>query len=199
MEIRMARFLSLFSVLIVATTLQLHPLSAQATESKLRLWGAAGAHIHSGGSGPTTQLTLRYQLLEYLVMDATGRSGTVLINRDGQDPYFAALLIGAGVSTGRLLHNWELRLTPRFMHVHHAPGQSWLDTPGANLSGDSSGSVVHRSGAELAMGVTFPATGAIGPYRLLWSAELNAGLLPSSEEMARSIGFLIALSLARRD
>lgn len=198
----MNRPFPLLCVLFVTAALLLASVPGQANEnvrnSNLRVWAGAGVHTYSSGSGPTGQLTLRYSPFEHLVVDVTGRSGAVLNHFDGRDTYFGTLLLGAGLSSGMSRQGWQVRLVPRLMHVHHATGASWLDTPGANVAGDSSGGVLHRSGAELGLGVTSPPFGSLGQYSLIWDAEINAGVLPASLEMRRSLGVLFGVSLTKR-
>jgi hypothetical protein len=173
------------------------PAIAAADEdaAPLRLFVESGFQMQSGGASPLGQLTGRYRFAEQWHVAIIGKSGAVLSELSGGDQLFVGLGVGPGFSTGEDLDGWELRVSPRFTHIHHATFRSWGDTPISNVAGDSDGGVSHRSGAELALGVNGPQFGRLGDLRFLWSVDALASYLPSSAPMRFGVGAVFGLSL----
>jgi hypothetical protein len=185
-------FIVVLAVLSMGTATQ---ATASEDPEPFRLYADVGVQGFSGGIGSVSQLTGRYRFARHWYMDIVGRSGTVFAGSASADQFYFAMGVGPGFSTGEELDGWEFRASPRVTHVHHASFDSWGETPWSNLAGDSNGGVRHRSGAELAVGVSGPQFGRIGDLRFLWSADVMAGVLPSSEEMKFGAGALLGLSL----
>lgn len=169
--------------------------AADEDPTPLRLYAESGFQMQSGGASPLGQITGRYRFAEHWYVDVIGKSGAVLTDLSADDQLYLGLGVGPGLSTGEDLDGWELRVSPRFTHIHHATFGSWGDTPFANLAGDSNGGVSHRSGAELAVGVNGPQLGQLGDLRFLWSADAIANYLPSSEPMRFGLGAVLGLSV----
>ncbi len=169
--------------------------AADAPDAPFRLYVESGFQMQSGGASPLGQVTGRYRFAEHWYVDVIGKSGAVLSDLSADDQLFLGLGAGPGFSTGEDLDGWELRVSPRLTHIHHATFGSWGDTPFANLAGDSNGGVSHRSGAELAVGVNGPQFGQWGDLSFLWSADAIANYLPSSEAMRFGVGAVLGLSV----
>ena len=111
------------------------------------------------------------------------------------DELYLALGAGVGFEGGAALDAWSPRAALRFTHVHHAPLESWGDTPFSNVAGDSSGGVRHRSGAEAAVGLVAPSITDLWGQALRWELELSGGVLPSSSHFAWTTALVVGLSL----
>jgi hypothetical protein len=164
----------------------------------LRLYTEVGVQAHAGGAGPLGQLTARFRFADHWYIDAVGKSGAVFDGLSSDDQLFLGLAVGPGWSSGEDRLGWELRVSPRLTHIHHASFASWSDTPGSNLAGDSNGGVSHRSGAELAVGVSGPELFRLGDSGVLWSVDVLGNYLPSSEPMEFGAGVVFGLSLTSR-
>ena len=166
------------------TTLSFHP--------------GLGVIAYSGGIASTSRLTARLRLRDHFFVDIVGKSGQLFAEDNLPNHLYLALGVGPGLSTGPGLDRWEVRLSPRFTHVHHASTDSWRATPFKNLTGDSGGGVEHRSGIELALGVTSPAKGSLRNVQMIWSADLLLNHLPSSDPMRNGVGAMISATFTRQ-
>lgn len=160
-------------------------------------WAAGIAlrpEIASKGDGLGFQSIFRWRFARNFGLDTVGRS-TLSTARDPGIPDQFYLALGAGVAwfEREYVNQWSWRAAARLTHVHHAPRESWEDTPGLNLAGDSGGGVQHRSGAELAVGVTAPSLTRLWGESLRWEVELQAGALPSSTHFEWTGGLALAL------
>ncbi|MCA9539807.1 MAG: hypothetical protein KC620_13010, partial [Myxococcales bacterium] len=107
-------------------------------------------------TGMGGQVHFRYRPLAALTIDGLTRSLVAFGDGDTDDHLAISLGAGAAWTPVADLDAWAPRLGARFTHVHHATLASWEDTPFANLAGDSSGGVRHRSGVEAAVGLMAP-------------------------------------------
>lgn len=172
---------------------------AEQKQRQFRLYSGMVVQRHSGGLTPSGHLVARFRLTEQWFVDVVGTSGAVLDNFDGGDQFFLGLAAGPGFSTGEKPAGWELRISPRLTHIHHASFRSWGDTPAANLAGDSNGGLQHRTGAQLAVGLAGPDINLmIWDLAVLWDVEILADVLPNSPEMGLGAGFGFNFSLRRR-
>jgi hypothetical protein len=190
----------LFFVAAISSCIIFSGATAQAEqeESKLRIYPGFGVQRHSEGWTPRGHLVGRYRFHQRWFVDIVGSTGAVLNNLDGGDQFFVSLAAGPGFSTGENPAGWELRISPRFTHVHHATFSSWADTPGSNIAGDSNGGVHHRTGAQLALGVAGPDLNIFQTLAICWGTEVLADYLPNSSEMAMGAGLMVNFSLRRR-
>jgi len=192
--LRRAAFLLLFALL---------PLGAHAAEpARLRgPWTLAYGlrpELSAQGGGLGTQAAYRYRFAYGLAFDAVGRGGISRARVDaGADQFYLALGAGLGWESAAGLTDWSPRAALRFTHVHHATLESWKGTPGANLAGDSDGGVLHRSGAELALGLVAPELTDLWGQSLRWELELTGGILPSSEHFAWTTALVASFALDR--
>lgn len=145
--------------------------------------------LSGGGLGLGFQTMYRYRFTPNIALDTLGRSTLSWAHDDG-DPNELYLAIGAGVAwlEAADVYQWTWRTSARFTHVHHAATDSWLDTPGSNVAGDSSGGVRHRSGAEWAVGVLAPKFGDVWGQHLRWEIEAQLSTLPSSDHFVWATG-----------
>ena len=188
------------STLALTLTLILGVSSAAHADSDyttLRFHSETGVQMYKGGFSSVGQLTMRYRFAENFYADVVGRSGTVHARSQFEDQFYLALAAGPGITTGEAPDGWEFRLSPRVTHVHHATTASWRATPIANMLGDSDGGVEHRTGLELALGVTGSRFGRLGQRRFIWSADVITNLLPSSDVMRYGVGAVVGISLTR--
>ena len=187
--------LLLFSALFLCALLGAADDVAAEEYTTLRFHVETGAQGYSGGVASVGQLTARYRFTPRLYLDIVGKSGQLFARSSYDNQLYLALGAGAGISTGEAPNGWEFRFSPRVTHVHHASTDSWRETPLSNLAGDSDGGVQHRSGVELAAGVTGPQFGSFRSRRFLWSADLLVDFLPSSDEMEFGVGAVVGISL----
>ncbi|RMG19327.1 MAG: hypothetical protein D6729_05590 [Deltaproteobacteria bacterium] len=137
----------------------------------------AAPTLQMAGGGATGQLTVRYRFHPSFFVDGVGRSGIVVPKGFAPDDTFF-LALAAGVGWRVDLGQWIPRVALRFTHIHHATFESWHRTPWASLAGDSSGTVQHRSGAELAVGLRSATLNRLGNWGLFVDLEASAGVLP---------------------
>lgn len=173
--------------------------AAAADHTRLRIHPGVGVQAFPAGIASRFQLTVRYRFLANWYVDVVGMTGGVhsQFGYSGSDQQYSALALGPGYSTGEDREGWEFRVSPRFSHVHHATFESWGDHFWANLTADSDGAVRHRSGAELAIGLTGPRFGQFLGGRFIWTADVVGNFLPSSDEMTYGLGVVLGLSLGR--
>ena len=150
--------------------------------------------LAAGGIGPGFQTMFRYRFARHFAFDALGRS-TLSWASEAGDPDQLYLALGAGVAWIQNLtpSEWDFRTSLRLTHVHHAPTDSWLDTPGSNVAGDSTGGVQHRSGAEWAVGVLAPRLSRLWGHSLRWEIEAQLSTLPSSDHFVWASGLTVGL------
>lgn len=178
------------------------PGIAEADEdyTPFRIYAGVGFQQYPGGGASRFQATVRYRFHEHWYVDAVGMTGGVhrAFDPTWSDPLYNAIAIGPGFSNGEQQHGWEWRVSLRGTHVHHAPAQSWRENFWANLIADDSGDVRHRSGAELAAGVTGPRAGDLWDRQLIWSSDVVLSLLPTSEPMFFGAGLVFSFSIGSK-
>ncbi len=151
------------------------------------LGAALGAEGSAAVAGARTQASGRWRFADAWSVDLAGRSASL----GAQDPavddqIYLALLAGVAWTPLTDADDGAPRVALRFAHVHHAPTESWEATPFANLAGDSSGGVVHRSGAELAVGYTTGAGWRLGDWAMNLDFEATFAALPGSDALGVS-------------
>lgn len=150
--------------------------------------------LSAGGTGVGFQTMYRYRFTPNVALDTLGRSNLSWANAAGDaDQFYLALGAGVAWQQAESVYQWAWRTSARFTHVHHASTDSWLDTPGANVAGDSSGGVAHRSGAEWAVGVIAPKMTDLWGQHLRWEIEAQVNTLPSSDHFVWAAGLTIGL------
>lgn len=148
----------------------------------------------SGGTGFGFQSAFRYRFTPTIALDTVGRSVWSPARDAGDDDqFYLALAAGLAWVEADAPSRWATRVSGRLTHVHHATVDSWRDTPGSNLAGDSDGGVEHRSGFELAVGAIAPGFTGLWGQNLRWEIELQAGYLPSSEPFKWTAGLTLGL------
>ena len=182
---------------VVVLTAPKQAMAIEGSDIPLRIHSQLGVQGYTGGVVSVGQLVARYRFADYWYVDAVGKSGSVFGRSGFDDEFYLALAVGPGLSTGEAPEGWEFRLSPRVTHVHHATTTSWKETPLSNLVGDSNGGVEHRTGLEFSVGVTGPRFGSFRERRFIWSADLLANFLPSSEALKLGAGAVFGLSLSR--
>lgn len=160
-------------------------------------WAAGLAlrpEVAARGEGLGFQSIFRYRFSDRFALDTVGRSTLSWAREPGEaDQLYLALGAGIAWYEREMVHRWSWRAAARLTHVHHASLESWAGTPGLNIAGDSGGGVAHRSGGELAVGVTAPSLTRLWGESLRWEVELQAGALPSSDHFAWTGGLALAL------
>lgn len=162
------------------------------------LLAAASGQKASGGTGLWTDLELRWRLGEVLGLAVTGRSGG--LRAPGSTEVLAdddELLLALAVGPVAIwpLGRHQAHAAVQVAHVHHATVGGWRNRPLASLAGDSSGAVVHRTGLEGAVGVTWPALRRGERWAVVLDTDLTAGLLPTSPALAWHLGVRVGLGL----
>ncbi|MFN3201074.1 MAG: hypothetical protein ACE366_21920 [Bradymonadia bacterium] len=181
---------------VVFAALLLLPVTAVAERSP---WSfSAGPRLEAaaehglGGS----QAGARWRFSESFALDLVGRQGYLSSYEEGLgDHAYVALLAGITWQGADAGDGWTPNVSARLAHIHHATAESWAETPGANIAGDSNGGVEHRSGAELAVGLLGPRLYSGEGWHLRWSVELSGTTLPSSEVMGWSMGLTGGVAL----
>lgn len=148
--------------------------------------------VVAGASGPAGQLAVRYHVLDDFAVEALGRSGYAFADAD--DVLFVGLLAGFAYAPAADAADWAPRVGARLAHIHHATVESWGDQPFANLAGDSSSTVQHRSGLEIAVGASAPRWLPVGAWATGLDLELTGGWLPSSDVMEWNVSLGVGLS-----
>ena len=178
------RITSLF-VVVAAAACVTHPARADQAPYDLAVAvHAEGASQVAGGRG---QLAGRFSLWGPISAEVIGRSGTAYGHlARAPDQIYLALLGGLAWTPAGA--GFRPKLSLRAAHVHHATQASWGETPGANLAGDSSGGVVHRTGFEAGAALLTPRWWRLGDWRGGLEVELTGGALPSSEAFGWTVG-----------
>ena len=193
-----------WSILIAATAAfvlaDIKEAVAQPEFTRFRVHAEAGVKGYPGGGASRLQLTVRYRFVEQWYLDVVGKTGGVHrgLGWAGDDHLYNAIAVGPGFSTGEEPDGWEFRISPRFTHIHHTTTDNWRDDYWTNLIADSSGDVEHRSGAELALGVTGPRFFRVLERELIWSGDIMFSVLPTSDIMRFGAGFVLGLSVGNR-
>ena len=182
---RIALFLSLF--LLAGALASAHAWgSTHRAAGNLSLVSSSGAQAVAGGTSMTGDLAVRYRLQENWSLLVTGRMGGIARQDSKSNELLLGLLIGPcwTAPVGRSL----LRVAVQATHIHHTSLHAWRAQTAANLAGDSSGTVLHRAGGEVAVGFTWPQLKAWDKWALVLESDFAAGVLPSSEALAWSAG-----------
>lgn len=160
---------------------------------------STGAVAAPGGAGGAIgDLALRYPLSEHWGLALTGRSGWLhgtagCGSGSCSDQLQLAILIGA---TGQ--RSWgqrQLHISAQVAHVHHTAVAAWQMRPLANLAGDSSGSVQHRSGGELSVGLTSAPLLRGDRWGLAVETAVSGSVLPSSAQFSWAAGIKLGVAL----
>lgn len=185
----MSRIILLLLLSCVALPAFAHPAAVVAS---------SGVQAVSSGAGASGDLALRWCFGTWWGVALTGRAGGVMSTHAGDPSHANHLLLGlligpvavfpVGANTGHV--------ALQIQHIHHASSGDWADHPLANLAGDSSGSVRHRSGVELSGGVSWPTSVTAGTWHLVLETDIAASLLPSSDRMAWAAGVRFGVGLA---
>ena len=161
---------------------------------------ALGAFLAPGGFDLRGEARWRYRLHPLVDLAVAGRAGMLRSTAStGSSNDLDQLVLSLGI--GPVLHTqpardaWEFAAGLLVAHVHHARLSSWQRTPLANLAGDSSGSVRHRSGLEAFAAATAPPIAQLGSYVLLAGAEVGASWLPSSADLRTAWGARLTLGV----
>jgi len=188
----MSRYLA--CLLFVSLGCGLAPRSALALPP-VSLIGSSALGPARGGAGVHGDLSARWQLSPYWSLVTTGRAGGV-VGHSAQPELLLGLLIGPGfgLPVGRSL----MRMSLQVAHIHHTGADAWRARPTANLAGDSSGSVLHRSGLEASVGWTWPSLHEFSAWSLVLETDVAGGVLPASEALAWSAGLRLGLGLVPR-
>ncbi len=104
-----------------------------------------------------------------------------------------ALLAGGVLSVP--VGDFVMRFTPLVTHIHHTTVEEWLNHPLLNIAGDSTGTVKHRTGLELQVGLTIPDLHRFTAWSLDLEFDALLGTLPTSDVLAWAAGGRIALAL----
>ncbi len=188
------------STALLTAALALTPAPASANEMTISL--GLGGQLSAGGAGGTGSSGFRYRFTDRFGVQVAGQVGhlTATGASGEDDQLFLGLAVGPMLSTGTAPHGWEGLAFLHLTHVHTASVASWERTPGANLAGDSSGGVHHRSGLELGLGVIGPALADHGEgTHVVWEADLIGAVLPSSEPLAWTMALRLSLALRLGD
>ncbi|MCB9546993.1 MAG: hypothetical protein H6706_14225 [Myxococcales bacterium] len=180
---------------LIATPALATPTDAPPARGRWSVGLALRPELAAGGAGVGTQTSFRFRFTPAWSFDMVGRSLYSTGFEGEDDELYLALGAGVGFEGGAALDAWSPRAALRFTHVHHAPLESWGDTPFSNVAGDSSGGVRHRSGAEAAVGLVAPSITDLWGQALRWELELSGGVLPSSSHFAWTTALVVGLSL----
>lgn len=156
----------------------------------------------SAAAGAVGDLTLRYPLSDTWGLALGGRSGWLhsglgCAGGPCTDQLQLALLVGPAWHLP--WRNSHLYLSAQIAHVHHAAVRAWKQRPAANLAGDSSGDVQHRSGGELSAAMTWPPFWSGDKWALAIETAVLGGVLPSSPQLAWSAGLKVGIALVEGD
>lgn len=156
--------------------------------------------VAKGGVDVRGESRFRYRIRPLIDLVAQGRAGMLRADsdakeRDDLDQLTLSLAAGAVVHTRPARDRWEFAGGLLLAHVHHATLASWKRTPGANLAGDSTGSVRHRSGLEVFVAATARPIAQLGDYALLLGGDACFTWLPTSPALQTSAGIRITLGL----
>ncbi len=144
------------------------------------------------------QLTSRIRFHDHWFGDLVVMTGGVhqqFSSPSMQDHGYGAVALGPGLSSGETPDGWEFRASPRFTHVHHTTYENWRNNFWANMVADSDGDVRHRSGAELALGVTGPRFGELWDRQFVINTDAVVSWLPTSDIMTWGAGLMVGMTL----
>ncbi len=138
---------------------------------------------------------VRWRLGSVFGLAANGRAG--YLAQSGAYPHEGMLAILVGPMAEWELGAWQLHTALQLTHVHNTALADWAMNPLANMAGDSSGSVAHRTGGEISVGVTWPELWRFTTWRLVLETDATAAILPTSELLAWTAGLRIGLGFQR--
>ena len=153
-------------------------------------YGVGSVLDKSGGAAPAAGagLTVTVPLVRVLAIELMGTTGYAL-GHESEDDFWARLAIGLR------LEDSKRKLRPygalRFVHLHYAPAQTWLDHPGDSIAGSSSEGLQHRSGMAAAAGVSWAIPRTHDKLRVMAEAELAWVPIGTGPEwfLATTVGF----------
>lgn len=158
----------------------------------LTLSGVGGGSGQTAGIGTVHQASVRYHLVWGFSLELVGRSGTIFYDTSdfGRNQFYVAFVPGVSWALFSSESGWEGRLSARFTHVHHTSIDNWAKDPFGNILAQTGTDVEHRSGAELALGLTYKAA-SIGSWYFTLEAEAFVMHLPTSPVMEWTGGVMI--------
>ena len=163
-----------YTVLLSQTVLYAEERSPHSIQIQLRLDGTS----HNRGFG--SQFVYRWKPKSQLGIDFIGGVGYLR-----QSPNWLSDMASIYLSIGpswhkNISHNFSIYSGIRFLHLHHATLESWRNTPFANLTGDSAGGVLHRSGFGMAIGCSQKEVVKTWGANFSWENEVSMHMVPSS-------------------
>ena len=133
--------------------------------------------------GGGAQLQYRWHHSPSLSVDASGGIGYLNQAKTSWEEDHSSLLLTIGPSWHvHRSQQIDVYLGLRFLHLHHATLNSWLQTPVANMIGDSAGGVLHRSGLGTTLGLNRVLLTLPTRHIIMWENEISLQWIPSSAE-----------------
>jgi hypothetical protein len=169
--------------------------SAFAQANDLTLMASATPLLTPQTTGTVGDFAVRWRIGRTFGLAANGRAGYLAASLWYPHEGVLALLVGpmAEWDVGR----WQLHTAIQLAHVHNTALEDWATHTLANIAGDSAGSVAHRTGAEVSVGVTWPELLRGDKWRLVLETDATASVLPSSELLTWTAGIRIGVGIQR--
>ena len=134
-------------------------------------YGVGSVLDKPGGAAPSADaaLMLTLPLGRVVAVELMGSTGYAL-GHQSEDDFWGRLAIGLRLEDGyRKLRPYGAL---RFVHLHYAPAQTWLDHPGDSIAGSSSEGLQHRSGMAVAGGASWAVPRTHEKLRVMAEAEV---------------------------
>lgn len=170
------------------------PYAQTPASPDLTIVGSMGGLHGTDANAGLADAILRWRIGTWAGLQLNGRAGYMsheLLRSEG------ILALALGPMGQWLVGNWQVHSAVQATHVHYTSMESWMATPMANMAGDSSGSVMHRTGVEVSAGVTWPVLHRWERWQWIVETDLFGNWLPTSPTLNWGAGVRLGVGLQR--